>query len=81
MCDQGFGLPSLVFGSASTPAASTTITSSGVAENESAEDFVPTADFVPAVPLPELIVVKTGKLINNTYIKKKMLIYKFYNLI
>jgi len=66
-CFQAFsGHGALVFNStaksasAVTPADSTTTASPG-GENDVAEDFVPTADFKPVVPLPELIEVKTGQ--------------------
>jgi E3 SUMO-protein ligase RanBP2 len=64
----------MVFGSTpatpktGTPADSTTAASPG--DGDGAEEFVPTADFKPVVPLPELVEVKTGRILDSTYLHR-----------
>ncbi|XP_067013935.2 E3 SUMO-protein ligase RanBP2 [Anabrus simplex] len=56
---EGAGQP--VFGGSQLPRTAVSPKSAETGEDGSAEDFVPTAEFKPVVPLPELVEVRTGE--------------------
>ncbi|PNF19022.1 hypothetical protein B7P43_G11805 [Cryptotermes secundus] len=52
--------------------------SEGVVENEgSAEEFVPTAEFEPVIPLPELVELKTGEEGENILFEERAKLLRF----
>ncbi|KAF4521478.1 hypothetical protein B566_EDAN001775, partial [Ephemera danica] len=72
------GTGSKVFsGSPSTPASTTTSASVATPEEGHIEDFVPTAEFQPVVPLPELVDVKTGEEGEEIMFEKRAKLLRF----